>query len=210
MNQQFLIRTVQPTSDYDKNYINFYDPLKASYESHDEAENRMKKYGYNYDRDLSNDETKVFYNPDQSDNKKLLVTFRGSKVSDDWINTNPSILFGGFTNTRRYKDSENTLNQAKQKYNSNGALLVGHSMGGSLSSSLGKENDTIYTFNKGAGSLFNHNTHNKLNENAYRWNNDIVSSGSFLNTRKSHTIGYKKSYKKSHDLKNLKEHGIMI
>ena len=138
MNQQFLLRSAQPTSEYDKNYINFYDPLKASYESHDEAEHRMKKYGYDYDRDLSNDETKVFYNPNQEDNKKLLVTFRGSKTLDDWTNTNPSILLGGFTDTRRSKDSEHTLNQAKEKYSSNGALLVGHSMGGSLSSALGK------------------------------------------------------------------------
>ena len=207
MNQQFLLRSVQHTSDYDKNYINFYDPLKASYENHDEAENRMKKYGYNYDRDLSNDETKVFYNPDhEDDNKKLLVTFRGSKNMDDWTNTNPSILLGGFTDTRRYKDREKTLNEAKQKYNSNGAMLFGHSMGGSLSSALGKENDSIYTFNKGAGALYNHNTHNKSNEQAYRWNNDLVSVGSYLNTIPSKIIGYKKSYKKSHDLSNLKEY----
>ena len=207
MNQEYLTHK----SEIDNNYINFYDPLKASYESHNDAENRMKKYGYDYDRSLSTHETKVFYNPNQVDNKKLLVTFRGSTNLDDWINTNPSILLGGFTNTRRFKDSENTLHQAKHKYNSNGALLVGDSLGGSLSSAVSNNNDTVYTFNKGAGSLFNHNTHNKSNEHAYRWNGDVISIGSILNTHKSHTIGkHKKNIIKNHNIDNLKEHIITI
>jgi hypothetical protein len=208
MHQEYLIND---NRENDNNYINFYDPLKASYENYQAAEHRMKKYGYDYDKDLSTDETKVFYNPNQSDNKKLLVTFRGSTNLDDWINTNPSILLGGLQNTRRYKDSESTLNQAKQKYNSNGALLVGDSLGGSLSSAVSNKNDTIYTFNKGAGSLFNHNTHNKSNEHAYRWNGDIVSIGSFLNTRKSKIIGNnRKNILKNHNIDNLKNYDIVI
>jgi hypothetical protein len=206
MNQEYLTK-----SEIDNNYINFYDPLKASYENHQAAEHRMKKYGYDYDRNLSTHETKVFYNPNQEDNKKLLVTFRGSTNLDDWINTNPSILLGGFTNTRRFKDSQNTLNQAKQRYNSNGALLIGDSLGGSLSSGVSNKYDTVYTFNKGAGSLFNHNTHNKNNEHAYRWNGDLISIGSSLNTNKSYTIGkHKKNIIKNHNIDNLKEHIITI
>ena len=57
--------------------------------------------------------------------------------------------------------SRSGSNQAKQKYNKNGALLIGDSLGGSLSSAVSNNNDTVYTFNKGAGALFNHNTHNK-------------------------------------------------
>ena len=217
MNYHYLIKHITQNHDKlpdvptDNNYINLYDPLKASYETHNEAEQRLKKYGYNYDHDLSNDETKIFHNPDQTGNKKLLVTFRGSVNVDDWVNSDRAILLGGFTDTRRYKDSKNKLHEAKQKYNLNGATLFGHSLGGSLASSVGDNNDDIYTFNKGNGALFNHNTQNKNNEHAYRWNGDVVSVGSYLNKNKSKTLGYqKKNIVLNHDISNIKDSNILI
>ena len=47
--------------------LSLYDPLKSSYLNTIEAEEKMKKHNYKLDRELSNIQTKVFYNP-ESDN----------------------------------------------------------------------------------------------------------------------------------------------
>ena len=154
--------------------------------------------------------TKIFYNPDQEEHKKLLVTFRGSKRFSDFIPNDLLIATGGFTtHSERYNQAKHKLHQAKEKYNTDQALLVGHSMGGSIGSAIGSDKDLIYTFNKGAGGLFNHNTHNKHNEHAYRMGGDIVSLLGKYNTRKSKTFK-NNDFLNAHNTNNLINNKIYI
>ena len=162
----------------EKPKISLYDALDKSYNFNPDV-NPFKNHGFKMDKLLSDHEVQVFHRPER---KKLLITTKGTNPLNYKDIVTDSLLLTG-ARSRRYTKTQKVLEEAKKKHGYKRAVLVGHSLGGSLSSSLGKENDTIYTFNKGAGALFNHNTHNKSNENAYRWNNDIVSSGSFLNTR---------------------------
>ena len=189
--------------------MDLYDPIQASYESQKDAEKRLSNYNYKYDHDLSDMDTKIFYNPDEAEHKKLLVTFRGSKRISDYVPTDLSILTGGFSHSKRHNEAKHKLHQAKQKYNTDKALLVGHSMGGSLGSAVGSDKDLIYTFNKGAGGLFNHNTHTKANEHSYRMDGDIVSLLSKYNTRKTNTLG-KSNILNAHNTNNLKKYKIII
>ena len=54
--------------------------LKASYESQADAEKRMSKKGYSYDKDLSTMESKVFVNK----RGKATIVQRGSTRLSDW------------------------------------------------------------------------------------------------------------------------------
>ena len=56
------------------------DLLKASYETQADAEARLKKKGYTYDKDLSSMESKVFVNK----RGKPTVVQRGSKRLSDF------------------------------------------------------------------------------------------------------------------------------
>ena len=66
-----------------------YPLLKLGYENQKEAKKDAKKYGYSYDGQLSNNETKVFV----KDGKPTIV-HRGSKKVKDWLVDDALILFG--------------------------------------------------------------------------------------------------------------------
>lgn len=178
-----------------------HDVLHESYKPAKDAS--LEKYGYLLDPELSNVEEKVFYNPSNSD---LLITYRGSQnLLNDWLDTNVKIGQGKLKESDRYKRSEDVYNKAKQKYNKDTVKLVGHSMGGGLASSIGSNNDLIYTYNK-APSL------TKKNEKHYRTKGDTVS---LLNKYDKNTINLSnnkiiKNSFTSHSLDNLKNQNIYI
>ena len=159
------------------------DALKASYKTKEEAEQTYNNHGYNFDKDLSNIHSRVYFNPDD---KHLLVSYRGTHNLINDITLDWEILTNNLKNTDRYKHSKEVLdNKAKDKYKTS-ATIIGHSLGGSLASAVNSDDrDRIITFNKGAG-LLHKSDQTKPNENAYRVNGDIESSlSSYDNNIKS-------------------------
>ena len=180
--------------------ISLYDPLKSSMLNTIEAEEKMKKHNYKLDHELSNVQTKVFYNP-ESDNP-LLITYRGTKNFLNDIPTDIAIGFGQLKHTDRYKDSKYIYQKAKEKYNSN-ALLMGFSLGGSLASAVSEPNDKVITYNKGSAGFVGPATETKANETAYRWNGDILSGMSVFDKHKPITLGSYKDPISAHHLSNI-------
>jgi dienelactone hydrolase len=159
----------------------------------------LKNAGYNFDKDLSNIQSRVYHNP--KDNK-VLVTFRGTKNLLNDIPTDLAILTGNLKNTQRHRDSKQVYENAKKKYNTNGVTLVGHSMGGSLGNAVGQKNDTIYTFNKGVG--FN-NPNTKANERAYRTSTDLISVLSAGDKHQHNVSGFNANLLHAHEVDRLND-----
>lgn len=180
--------------------LSLYDPLKSSYLNTIEAEEKMKKHNYKLDHELSNIQTKVFYNP-EADNP-LLITYRGTKNLIHDVPTDIALAFGQLKHTDRYKDSKYIYQKAKEKYNSN-ALLVGHSLGGSLASAVSEANDKVISYNKGSAGFVGPATETKANETAYRWNGDILSGMSVFDKHKPITLGSFKDPISAHHLSNI-------
>ena len=180
--------------------LSLYDPLKSSMLNTIEAEEKMKKHNYKLDHELSNIQTKVFYNP-EADNP-LLITYRGTKNFLNDIPTDIAIGFGQLKHTDRYKDSKHIYQKAKEKYNSN-ALLMGFSLGGSLASAVSEPNDKVITYNKGSAGFVGPATETKANETAYRWNGDILSGMSVFDKHKPITLGSYKDPISAHHLSNI-------
>ena len=179
------------------------DALKASYKTKEEAEQTYNNHGYNFDKDLSNIHSRVYYHPDE---KNLLISLRGTKNLLNDVPTDLAILTGNLKNTDRYKHSKEVLDKAKDKYKTN-ATIIGHSAGGSLASAVNSDDrDKIITFNKGAGLLHKSNQA-KLNENAYRVNGDIVSS---LSSYDSNIKSLENTKHNPHFLNNLDNQPIYV
>ena len=182
------------------------DALKASYKTKEEAEQTYNNHGYNFDKDLSNIHSRVYYHPDE---KNLLISLRGTKNLLNDIPTDLAILTGNLKNTDRYKHSKEVLDKAKHKYNTS-ATIIGDSLGGSLASALNSdERDKILTFNKGAG-LLHQPTQAKHNENSYRVNGDIVSSLSSYDHNQKTLGNTIYNPLKAHNLDNLDNHPIYV
>jgi hypothetical protein len=144
--------------------------LKASYKDKEQGEKDLAKSGYILDKQLSNIQSRVYFKPDD---KKLIVSYRGTMNLINDIPTDFAILTGTLKNTTRYKESQKVLDDAKKKYGVN-ATVIGHSLGGSLSSAVNNDkNDKIINWDKGVG-IFNSNK-TKSNESAYRQRGDLIS-----------------------------------
>jgi hypothetical protein len=94
--------------------LNLEEVLQSTYKSKDQSAKVLKEHGYQYDNELSNINERVYYHPED---KKLLITSRGTT---NWLNDLPTdfaILTGTLKNTSRYKHAEETYSNAKIKYN---------------------------------------------------------------------------------------------
>ena len=171
--------------------------------STNEAKDALVKDGYTMDTDLSNIENKVYHNDKTGD---LLIAYRGSKnLKNDWLDTNVKLLQNRLNETDRFKRSQDVYNKAKSKYHKDSAILVGDSLGGSLASSVGSNDDKIYTYNKGFAGVIG----NKNNETSFRNKGDLVSFfGKFSKNTKS--LGYDKNPLFAHNINNLKNEKIFI
>ena len=152
----------------DNRMLTLYDTLNNGYKDLKTQKKFYKQKGYYLDKKLSNNYEQVLYNPTDH---KLIMNVAGSHTLLDWVYTDPSLALGKLKNTARYKEAENVLKLAKQKYHPVDTVLTGHSLGGSIASYIGSGNDKIYSLNKGA--TIGQSTRN--NENAYRVQGDWVS-----------------------------------
>ena len=148
-----------------KGDINAYDAMKNSYAKQEDQEKFGSDKGYVYDRELSNDNQQIYYNPDSG---KLLYSIAGSHTVQD-IKTDFDLMRGKLKDTKRYKEAEDRFNLAKQKYQPKETVAYGTSLGGGIASNL--DADRIITLNK-ANAPF---AKTGSREVAIRTQGDIVS-----------------------------------
>lgn len=127
--------------------------LDVSYEGDlNKAQEELKPYGYKIDNELSNKETKVFYNP--LENKMVFSVAGTNPFSSRDVGTDAYLAFlgnAGLKQTNRFKEAESVLNRARAKYKGSEKVLIGHSLGNSVISNLAKENEKVLGFGTGSG-----------------------------------------------------------
>jgi len=151
--------------------------MKASYETQGKAEERMKKKGYTYDKDLSTMESKVFVNK----RGKPVIAQRGSTRLSDWAE---DALIGvglGGLGSRQKKAIE--LNKKVEEKYGKSVDAVAHSLGGRLIENSGGKGNII-TFNKAAGLGDIGKTFNKKQVDV-KTQNDLPS---FLSNFQNHNV----------------------
>ena len=168
------------------------DLLKASYETQADAEARMKKKGYTYDKDLSTMESKVFVNK----RGKPVIAQRGSTRLSDWAEDGLiAVGLGGFGN--RQKKAIELNKKVEEKYGRS-ADAVGHSLAGRLVENSGAKGNII-AYNKAGGLA---DIGKKINKNQL----DIITKNDLLakvtNTQ-DHNLEIVKQ--KEHSLNPFKE-----
>jgi len=82
-------------------------------------------------------------------------------------------VFGGFKDTTRYKEADETLKRAKAKYDPSDVSLTAHSLGGRIIQDIAKKNDKVYALD--AGSTIGQKVKGGPNRNIYRTSGDVVS-----------------------------------
>lgn len=166
--------------------VNLAKVIKVGYyKSQKKQKKAMKKYGYQLDKSLSNDNEQVYYNPND---KKLLYNVTGTHNLKD-AGTDVYLALGKLKDTNRYKEADETLKKAKAKYGVNNATITSHSLGGTIAQGIAKPEDQEYSLN--AGYTIGQKTKGG-NQHNYRTQGDVVSllgAGS----KNLHTIGKKEN-----------------
>jgi len=149
--------------------LNLHKVIKNSYKNKPEA---LKKFGYDYDKDLSNDNEQVYFN---KQNKKLLYSVAGTHNLKD-VGTDLYLAAGGLKNTNRYKEADNKLKDAKKKYGVSNAVVVGHSLGSSIGQNIVSKGAGDKFYGLDAGYTIGQKTRaNNGNSHHYRVQGDAVS-----------------------------------
>ena len=177
---------------YKKLRKNAGDFLKASYETQADAENRMSKKGYTYDKDLSTMESKVFVNK----RGKPTIVQRGSTRLSDWAEDGLIAVGLGSLGNRQKKAIE--LNKKVETKYGKSADAIGHSLGGRLVENQGS-NGNVITYNKASGLGDIGKTFDKKQVDI-KTNNDLPS---FLSNFQNHNVEVVKQ--KEHSLNPFKE-----
>ena len=143
-----------------------YDVLDNGYKH---KKQKQKQLGnYILDESLSNHNHQTYYDPN---NNKLLFNVTGTHNAKDWL-TNLKLATGiAYKESDRYKQSHKALRDAKQKYNSQNAVIVGHSQGGATAQNISSKGDRVLTLDK-ATTIGGKSRENSKN---YRTNGDVVS-----------------------------------
>lgn len=88
-------------------------------------------------------------------------------------------VFGGFKDTTRYKEADQTLKQAKSKYGPADVTITGHSLGGRIVQDIAKKGDKVYALD--AGQTIGQKVKGGENRQIYRTAGDVVSLASAWN-----------------------------
>ena len=185
--------------------LDLHDALKNSYsKNHKENMN-----GYNLDKELSNHNQQVYYNPEH---KKLVVSVAGTHNARDW-GTDFYLGIGKLKDTNRYKEAKSVYDKAKYKYNPLQTTAIGHSLGSSIANYITSGNDKSVGLD--GGYTIGQKARN--NSTQYRSNGDIVSAlgsnAKNMTTLKSPQIrtglGLVDALR-SHDVSNIKHNGILV
>jgi hypothetical protein len=118
--------------------------LKAGYKSQKDAAKDLEK-DYNYDKELSSMDTKVFVNKETG---KPVVVHRGTTTLKDW-GTDLLVGAGLSRFSGRFQRAKRLTKAVEKKYNTS-TDAVGHSLGGNLAEHSGNHGETV-TLNKAVG-----------------------------------------------------------
>lgn len=88
-------------------------------------------------------------------------------------------IFGGFKDTDRYKQADETLKKAKAKYQPSETSITGHSLGGRIVQDISKKGDKVYALD--AGQTIGQKVKGGDNRKIYRTAGDVVSLASAWN-----------------------------
>ena len=189
--------------------LSLYDTIKYSYKPLNEQEEFYKRQGYQLDKSLSNDNQQVLYNPNT---KKLLYNIAGTHKLSDW-GTDLNLALGNLKNTSRYKEADERLKQAKQKYGVNSATISGHSLGSSIGSYIAKPEDKAYLLN-GGYTIGQKSRDYGGNHKFYRVGGDLVSLFGARNDGVMNTLnnkhGYLTNFLDAHNVEQIKDKNIFI
>jgi len=181
------------------------DLLAASYDNSSDARKIGNKYGYTLDVQLSSPEQKVFVK-----NGKPLISFRGSTASSipqftrDWLQSDLAILTGREKQDPRFKRSQKLVEEVDKKYGKS-AMLIGHSLGGSLARESAGKGNKVISYNPGVG-IGGIGKKIRSNETVIRAPLDIVSA--LAETQKGNIVrtrGYSLNPLASHDINRIKD-----
>jgi len=142
------------------------------------------------DKDLSNDNAKVYYVPRTGE---AVVVHRGTPGASDWGN-NVAYVLGAYKLTGRYKTGKSVQDKVEKKYGKKNISTLGHSQGAILARELGADTKEIINVNP-AYTFENP----KKNEYNIRSENDVVS-GAFAPVAKARELLFPE-YSKKHDIK---------
>ena len=165
------------TSLLKKGCLSLHGTIKNSYASEKDQSKFGSECGYEFDKELSNDNNQVYYNPKSN---HLMMSVSGThNVSD--VGTDLKMMASGIKSTDRYKQAEMTLGKAKAKYNPKSVTATGHSLGGAIVSDLDGIDQKV-TFNKAHTNPFKKTPGNETHLRTY---GDIVSLASAGNKHTS-------------------------
>ena len=144
--------------------LDLHDVLKNSYSN----KHRENMNGYKLDKELSNHNQQVYYNPDH---KKLVVSVAGTHNLRDW-GTDIFLGAGKLKDTNRYKEAKSVYDKAKNKYNPMQSTAVGHSLGSSISNYITSGNDKSVGLDGG----YTIGQKTRSNSTQFRSSGDVVSA----------------------------------
>jgi hypothetical protein len=181
-----------------------YSVLKAGYKNDDI--DALKDFGYDLDKSLSNDNEQTYYNKDTN---KLIYNVVGThNLYDAGIDV--YLAMGKLKSTNRYKQADEILKKARDKYKPDNTTLTGHSLGGSIVQYLGKKGDNVLSLDSG------YTIGTKTRGTSYRTSGDIVSllgsGATHQHTLKNNNLiqgGLAGAYY-SHDVDNIKHSNIYV
>lgn len=185
--------------------LKLYNALNIGYLRNERKQaKRLKAFGYILDKELTNREHLVAYNPFD---KKLLYVSNGTNFA------NPTDVYNdirGLTNTqrstRRYDEEKNALLKAKQKYDEDKVVLASHSLGSQYTNTIASRDDRVLQYNP----FLMPNTRPRENIQNIRTEYDPVSLFAPNSNTKTLPTQNGNSFLKAHNLENIKNEPIFI
>ena len=183
--------------------LKLYNALNIGYFRNEaKQQKRLKRFGYVLDRDLTNRERMVAYNPFS---QKLLYVSNGTDFSNTSDLANDLLIGLPISPQTRSRvvEEKNTLLKAKEKYGVNTATVLGHSLGGNIVHYIGSAQDKIIEYNP---ALINQKP--RANETILKTKRDPFSS--FANNPNIIKGSEDISTFKAHNLENIREEPIFV
>lgn len=184
--------------------LSMYKALKLGYLRNEQKQaKRLKRFGYVLDKELTNGERMVAYNPFT---KKVIFVENGSSTNpfspqfyEDWQNNIQNVTTGSFDYTPRFQSAKSAYLKAKKKYELP-VTLVGHSQSAITINDLTKKGDKGYTYN---GAFIKEKDNPSVSN--YRTKGDIVSA--FANPNDIKTLPPPRPHEnfiQAHNIENIK------
>lgn len=133
-------------------------------------------------QDWVNSDLKLALGIKKNDGKPLIERGIEAVLPESWkkgFSRDYQNVFGGFKDTTRYKQADETLKDAKAKYAPAETAITGHSLGGRIIQDIAKSGDKVYALD--AGQTIGQKVKGGPNRQIYRSAGDVVSLASAYN-----------------------------